>query len=99
MLCQGPLCLASAPDSVVVFNEVHYNPRGASEAGEWVELFNQMGIKTDVSGWRIEGIGYTFPDNTFIAPGGYLVVAKTPGFGELGPFSGNIENSGERYFG
>ena len=55
----GPLCPASAPDSVVVFNEVQYNPSGAGEAGEWVELFNQLGIKTDISGWRIEGLGYT----------------------------------------
>jgi len=92
----GPLCPASAPDAVVVFNEVQYNPSGAGEAGEWVELFNQMGIKTDVSGWRIEGLGYTFPNGTFINPGAYLVVAKTPAAGQLGPFTGSIDNGGER---
>ncbi len=45
-----------AADSVVVFNEVQYNPPGGGEEGEWLELFNQMGIKVDLSGWRIDGI-------------------------------------------
>ena len=58
-------CSAS-PDAVVVFNEIQYNPAGQNEAGEWVELFNQMGIKVDISGWRIDGIGYTFPANTIV---------------------------------
>src|SRR5688572_23119709 len=63
---------AASPDSVVVFNEIHYNPAGQAEAGEWVELFNQIGIKTDISGWRIDGIGYTFPANTIVNPGAYV---------------------------
>ena len=84
--------LRATPDSVVVFNEVQYNPLGAGEEGEWIELFNQMGIKVDLSGWRIDGIGYTFPKGTIIDPGAYLVVAKTPGPGQLGPFTGNIDN-------
>ena len=84
-----------SPDAVVVFNEVHYNPVGIQENGEWIELFNQMGIMTDVSGWRIDGIGYTIPDNTFIDPGGYLVIAKEPKQEQLGPFTGSISNSGE----
>jgi len=87
--------LASA-DSVVTFNEVQYNPAGISEAAEYVELFNQMGIKVDISGWRIDGIGYTFPAGTIINPGAYVVLAKTPSGGQLGPFTGNIGNDGQR---
>ncbi|MFN0128006.1 MAG: lamin tail domain-containing protein [Verrucomicrobiales bacterium] len=86
----------ASPDSVVVFNEIQYNPGGPSEAGEYVELFNQMGIKTDISGWRIDGIGYTFPANTIIDPGAHVVVAKTPAAGQFGPFPGSIRNSGQR---
>ena len=86
----------ASPDAVVVFNEIHYNPIGQSEDGEWIELFNQMGILTDLSGWRIEGIGYTFPARSFLNPGAYLVVAKTPGPGQFGPFTGSLENGGER---
>jgi len=88
--------VSASPDGVVVFNEVQYNPAGSDESGEWIELFNQMGIITDISGWRIEGIGYTFPNGTLVDPGSYVVVAKTPGAGEFGPFTGSISNSGER---
>jgi len=90
------LAHAGSPDAVVVFNEVQYNPTGDSEDGEWIELFNQMGIKTDISGWRIAGIGYTFPQGTVVDPGDYIVVAKTPTAGQLGPFSGSLDNGGER---
>lgn len=88
--------VSASPDGVVVFNEVQYNPAGSDESGEWIELFNQMGIITDISGWRIDGIGYTFPNGTLVNPGSYVVVAKTPGAGEFGPFAGSIDNGGER---
>lgn len=87
-------CEASS-DSVVVFNEIHYNPLESSGSGEWVELFNQMGIKVDVSGWQIDGIGYTFPEGTILNPGQYIVVAKNPSAGQLGPFTGALNNGGE----
>ena len=32
--------LHASPDAVVVFNEIHYNPAGQSEEGEWIEFFN-----------------------------------------------------------
>ncbi|MBT7068734.1 MAG: hypothetical protein HN919_20740, partial [Verrucomicrobia bacterium] len=100
LACIAPFSLPAAPlpDCVVVFNEVHYNPIGATEDGEWLELFNQMGIKVDLSGWRLSGgIDYTFPagTNSIIDPGAYLVVFKTPGAGELGPFTGSLGNAGE----
>ena len=88
--------LSASSDGVVVFNEVQYNPTGSDESGEWIELFNQMGIITDISGWRIDGIGYTFPKGTLVNPGSYVVVAKMPGAGEFGPFTGSIDNGGER---
>ncbi len=90
-------CAYGSPDAVVVFNEVHYNPLGTDESGEWIELFNQMGIKTDISGWRLaRGIDYTFPQGTIIDPGDYLVISKSPVGGQLGPFTGNLANAGER---
>lgn len=61
-----------------------------------MELFNQQGIKVDISRRRIDGIGYTFPANTIINPGAYVVVAKTPAAGQFGPFTGNLANNGQQ---
>ncbi|MEN8864605.1 MAG: lamin tail domain-containing protein [Akkermansiaceae bacterium] len=91
---------AAAPpvDSVVVFNELHYNPADASEAGEFVELHNQMGIDIDLSDWELTGgVNYTFADGTIIPGGGYLVIARSPALipSSLGPYIGALGNSGE----
>ena len=90
--------IASAADSVVVFNEVHYHPANEVTQTEWVELRNLHGVDVDIAGWRLEGgIAYTFPEGTRIAGGAYLVVAKVPGqiAGALGPFTGILDNGGE----
>jgi hypothetical protein len=42
-----------------------------------VELHNPTGTPIDLSGWAFtEGIDFTFPSQTVLAAGGYLVVAK-----------------------
>jgi hypothetical protein len=96
------IAVADAPDAVVTFHEIHYNP-AAGQDGEWIELHNQMAVDVDVSGWSLaDGVGFTFPEGTVIAGGGFLVVAKSPGHpslagvsGVLGPFTGNLSNGGE----
>src|SRR4051812_13351963 len=61
---------ASAADSVLVFNEVHYHPANEAAQTEWIELRSLQSVDVDISGWRIEGgIDYTFPAGT-IMPGG-----------------------------
>ncbi len=89
-------------DSVVVVNEVHYNP--TNPALEFVELHNQLSLNVDMSGWRFDGgITFGFPEGTVIPARGYLVVAKDPGAlqaatgyaGALGPFTGTLSNDGE----
>lgn len=97
---------ALAGDTVVVFNEIMYHPRG-SDSLEWVELYNQMAVDVELSGWEIEGIGYSFPTNTSVAGGRYIVVASDPAemarrapalnaANIFGPFSGKLANEGER---
>jgi hypothetical protein len=90
-------------DSTVVFNEVMYNPTGADESLEFIELHNQQGVDMDISGWSFDrGVTYTFPTGTIIRRGGYLVIAADPvalsgaGYsGALGPYLGSLSNSGE----
>jgi hypothetical protein len=95
---------ARAFDTVVVFNEIHYNPGGALEDAEWIEIHNQNGINVDITNWRISGgVEYTFsapPGESVVIPGkGFLVIAKNPavsGVSEaLGPWTGSLNNAGE----
>jgi hypothetical protein len=102
-LCLAILCSTGWADSVVVFNEIMYHP--AAGAPEWIELYNQMGIDIDLSGWSLDGaVEYTFVDGTLIRAGSYLVVASQPellwargipAWQVIGPFTGKLDNDGE----
>ena len=73
------LCRAPAADSVVVFNEINYNPATNEDANEWIELHNQMAVDIDLSAWHLEdGINFDFAEGTIIPGGGYLVIASDP---------------------
>jgi hypothetical protein len=92
--------MAAPPvDAVIAFNEIMYHPTDPAEAGEWIELHNQMGIDIDLSDWSITGgVDFTFDDGTIIPGGGHLVVARTPGMvpGSLpGAWTGALSNGGE----
>ena len=95
------LCFAAGirADSVVVFNEIMYHPQTNEATLEWVELYNQMAVDVDLSGWSLDdGIQFSFPAGTIIPGGGYLVIAISPstlGSG-LGPFTGRLANDGEQ---
>ncbi|MDB6175854.1 MAG: exported protein of unknown function [Chthoniobacteraceae bacterium] len=99
LLAIASLLHAGPPvDGVVTFNEIMYHPASGGDAGEWIELHNQMGVAVDLSGWKIEGaIDFAFPNGTVIVGGTDLVIAKTPASfpGSLGPFTGTLNNSGE----
>ncbi|MCA9214599.1 MAG: lamin tail domain-containing protein, partial [Planctomycetales bacterium] len=91
-------------DSTVVFNEVMYHPSDSGDQQEWIELYNQMAVDVDISGWKLtNGVEYEFPAATRIRGRSYLVVAADPellaeqsGIGNaLGPFDGRLSNGGE----
>ena len=94
----------SRANSVVVFNEIHYHPVANETALEWLELFNQMSVDVDLSGWSLEnGVSFVFPEGTVIRAGGYRVVASSPqalasltGLTNiLGPFARRLSNTGD----
>jgi len=95
--------LAESPVGKVLFSEIMFAPRIAD--AEYVELFNASTSATfDLSGWRINGLDYTFPTGSRIAPRGFLVLVKDfvaywTAYGMAVPafdsFPGNLQSDGE----
>ena len=78
-----PLGQSSRRTSLVI-SEIMYHPPnvliGTNAANlEFIEFFNSRGEPEDLSGYRLSGdVDYTFPANTVIPGGGFLVVARAP---------------------
>ncbi|MDA0813269.1 MAG: lamin tail domain-containing protein [Verrucomicrobia bacterium] len=69
--------LFSKVEASVVINEVFYNAPNELSDLEYVELHNTGDTTVDLSGWKLtKGIKFTFPGESSIAPGGFLVVCK-----------------------
>jgi regulation of enolase protein 1 (concanavalin A-like superfamily) len=93
-----------SPDGLIVINEIMYNPPSAG--GGFLELHNTSTTGAfDLSGWRIDGVGFTFPQGSVIPPLGFTIVASDiPAFRAaygtsvlpVGQFPGNLQNDGER---
>jgi len=90
------------PTQALVINEILYRP--AVSNASFVEIFNRStNTSFDLSGWRVSGIDYTFPDGTIITNRQYLVLAKdsavftqTYGVAAFGHFDGNLDPEGEK---
>jgi hypothetical protein len=97
--------LGSIPSPVdqVVINELMSLPPVPD--AEYIELFNRNTTTAfDLSGWSINGVGYTFPAGSVIPPASYLVLTKDRtafalAYGSDVPvfdrFSGNLQSDGE----
>jgi hypothetical protein len=91
------------PQDKLVLNEIMYNPLFAG-AG-YVEILNTSAANAfDLSGWRLNGAGFTFPNGAIIEPGGYKLVVEDaylfaatygPSTAVVGQFSGNLDDGGE----
>lgn len=65
----------------LVISEIMYKPAEQADGKnlEFVEVFNSNPFFEDISGYQLDGsISYTFPKDTILPGGGYLVVAKAP---------------------
>ena len=93
--------VAFANDAAVVMNEIHYHPVVGDT--EWIELHSLTGVDIDLSGWKLaNGVDFTFAEGAKITGHGYLIVAANPsaaslaGTGALGPWTGVLNNGGEK---
>jgi hypothetical protein len=91
------------PQDFVVLNEVQYN--ADQPGGDFLELHNRSTTTPfDLSGWRLDGVGYTFPPGAILPPGGFLVLAQDRQafanlYGQTIPvfdeYPGTLDNGGE----
>ena len=96
---------AAPPAAGLVVSEVMYHPAGQGAAIEFIELYNERAVFEDLSGFAFtNGIEYEFGPGTILGAKEYLVVAADPNAleaayqisGVYGPFSGRLNNDGER---
>ncbi len=65
----------------LVISEIMYHPtnRPDGKVLEFVELYNSQVFPEKIGGYRLSGdVAYTFPPNTTLPAGGFLVVAPVP---------------------
>ena len=76
----------------VIVNEIMYHPASTNVLEEWLELYNTGPTNVNLSGWQItKGVAFTFPTNTVLATGGYIVVAADgPTFTSRNPVVANF---------
>jgi len=86
-----------------VFNEIMYN--SSTPESTFVEILNRSpAFAFDLSGWRVNGLNFTFKPGALIFPGQYMVLAKNApalasSFGSAPPafasFDGQLDDGGE----
>ncbi len=89
-----------------VISEFMYNPfnsnniPGFTNSLEFIEIYNSEPVPKSLGGWRLSGsIHYSFPSDTLMQPGAFLVIARDPAAvqsfygisGVLGPWYGTAE--------
>jgi hypothetical protein len=73
-------CFSGRAAAEVIITEIHYNPSGADEQKEFIELKNEGNEAADISGWQFtNGVSFTFPNGTVLEPGEFFVVVANPG--------------------
>ncbi len=89
----------------LVISEIHYKPapRPDGKVLEFIEVFNSNPFFENIGGYRLSGdIDFTFPPQTVLLGGAFLVIARKPAdlqsvYGitnVLGPYRGSLKTSG-----
>ena len=94
--------------SALKITEIQYHPLGEGTVGgsefEFLEFKNIGTSVLPLAGvYFTNGIDYQFPNNSSVAPGGFVVIASNTemfnqryGFLPLGEYTGQLDNAGER---
>lgn len=105
----GPVALdppgPSSRRTGLIFSELNYHPRTRADGRqtEFIEIMNTQPFDESMGGFRISGdVDFTFPTNTFIPAGGFLLVARNPAdlqsvyslTGVFGPYTNKLGSSG-----
>ena len=88
----------------LTISEVHYHAPSRADGRllEFVEIFNSQPFFEDIGGYTLTGdIQFTFPTNTLIQAGSYIVVARAPAdieavyglTGVFGPYGGALQSA------
>jgi hypothetical protein len=101
------LLLPGSASATPIISEVFFNPSGADDGGEWVEIFNDGSTTIDLSGYSL---GWGGPDYTTgtvqllgsLLPGQFFVVGGpvsdasngNPVYDQVANFTPDLENSG-----
>jgi hypothetical protein len=95
----------SSRKSPVAFSEIMWKPAARADGKnlEFVEIYNSNPWFQDISGYQLTcaDMNYTFPPNTRIPGGGYLVIAAAPAdiqsvYGVtnvMGPYTGSLKKT------
>ena len=79
-----------ADSNNLVISEIHYNPQGPEESGEFIELMNISSQPIQLAGVRfLDGLDYTFPPTSQLAANSYLLLTPAE-------YNGNLDNGGEQ---
>lgn len=95
----------SSRKTPIAFSEIMWKPAARTDGKnlEYLELYNSNPWLQDISSYQITcaDMNYTFPPNTTIPGGGYLVIAAAPADVEsvygitnvMGPYNGSLKHS------
>lgn len=101
----GEPLAACSRTTPMVLSEIMWKPAPRTDGKnlEYLELYNSNPWFQDISGYQLTcaDINYTFPSNTIVPGGGYLVIAAAPADVEsvygitniLGPYTGSLKHS------
>lgn len=92
----------------IVINELMYDPISGNDDDQYLELYNAGTNTISLANWQLNGgVSFTFGSASFLAPDGYLVVARNQtnlwaryanlnNTNTVGNFSGRLSHNGER---